>query len=186
MTLAKPTLRAAVLPTSIAAIAALGAPAHADVTDNWYAGASYQFIGGDLGVQSYDVDALALRGGYNFTGNFGAEVEGAVGLSEQTVTGTGSPPVAADIKLGTSIAGYGVGRIRATDYAEVYIRAGYAQYTVDRTISRFDFSDDFSGLAWGGGIDLLFGDHHGIRLGYTDYGGDETAGAFDIGYNYRF
>ena len=137
---------------------------------------------GNLGVKTYEFDTynILARVGYNFNQYIGAEVEGSIGIIDETIDGV-------DFETEWDIGGYLVGRYPVSDNFDVFARAGYSAV-------RIEISDDFDslgttldGFAVGGGIQYNWDAQNGIRLGYTYNEGDGAdADVVDLAYTRKF
>lgn len=170
----------------LAAAGALGHPALAEEPGRFYAGAGYQWLGGDVGNNSYDIGAVALRGGYNYNAYLGAEGEVAIGVTEQALGADGDVTIAIDTGLQSAFGAFAVGRFPASGYADFFARAGAVHYTLESEVSTFDFEDDYTGFAYGVGTDVYIGRRHGLRLAYSSYELDDRVGVVELGYVFRF
>ena len=133
---------------------------------------------GNLGVNSYDVDSdiygAQARLGYQSSYYLGAEVEGALGFTnDNTSFNVGGDIIAASTSIDTQIAGFGVLRYPATKKINVLGRFGYhnteGDINLDDGVNQLsgDFSDD--GIAYGGGLEYNMTDNMGLRVDYTRY-----------------
>ena len=104
------------LKAAVATIAIIGFAGTAQAQDNEF------YI--NLGVDSYDFDAYGIGAklGQNFHKNFGAEVQGSVGIidDEELIGG-----VEFDTNIDYSLAAFGVLRTDASDDFSIFARAGY-------------------------------------------------------------
>ncbi|MEL6388349.1 MAG: porin family protein [Pseudomonadota bacterium] len=169
-----------------ATTAIVAAPVATADPGDWYATGGYAWLGGDFGTNSYDVNAVVLRGGYEWTNNLGVEVEAGVGVEDQIIRGAGDPPIENRIGLNQYFGAFGVGRVQTTEFSDFFVRAGVVQYEVESEVSRFTFTEDDIGVAGSAGVDLHFGQRHGLRLSASIYSLEETVEAFELAYKYRF
>lgn len=132
----------------------------------------------NLGVNTFDVDSdiygAQARLGYQSSYFLGAEVEGALGFTnDNTSFNTGGDIVAASTSVDTQIAGFGVLRYPATKKINVLGRFGYhnteGDIRLDDGVNQLsgDFSED--GIAYGGGVEYAFTNNMGLRVDYTRY-----------------
>jgi outer membrane immunogenic protein len=151
----------------LAAIAA-GAPA-----------ASAQIYGG-VGYTAFQVDqpggddafvgsALA-RAGYKFNPFLGVEGEIAVGLVDGEVDI--SPGVTADVGVDNEYGVFGTAWLPIPFLPEPFLRAGYANMTIESDVPGGDF--DGGGLAYGGGLQFSFLIAK-LRAEYTRYEIDDDS-----------
>ena len=134
---------------------------------------------GNLGVVNYEVGeelyGAQARLGYQFNRFLGAEVEGSLGLSDETQNEIiGGIPVDQTFGVKNSAAAFGVLRVPLFGKLSGYGRAGYHRSEVDQTLA-FDpampedrnFSVD--GIAYGSGLEYEISPRTSLRLDYTNY-----------------
>jgi outer membrane immunogenic protein len=161
-----------------AALAAAGlalAPAALAQPGQFYVTAGYAHINSD----DVDLGAAVFRGGYNFTENFGGELELGFGINDDTIGGV-------KVELKNSIGAFGVVRAPIAPNFDVFARAGVVRSEVKASFGGSSASDDDTALALGLGGNLGFNEYHGLRFGYTWQDYDESANVFDISYVLRF
>ena len=109
-------------------------------------GLGYAYLDGE-GVE---FDALALRGGYDVTANFGLEAEALFGLDDETAVYGGSA-----VNLGLDY-GYGVyakAQYPALESVSLFGRAGYFWNSYDVSTATVAYGDDNNGVALGAGAE---------------------------------
>ena len=137
----------------------------------------------NVGVQSYQFDTYNVLGrvGYNFGEYFGVEGEGSVGFAGETEDGI-------DFDTTYALGGFLIGKYPLSDQFDVFGRVGYTTTRLKADNGFDSDSENFEGVAVGGGLQYNFGDN-GIRLGYTYQdlnGGLEDTDVYDISYVRRF
>ncbi len=129
----------------LASVAALGMTAAASAQDD--AGSVY--VGAGAGLVNIDLDTLgdanfggvSLTGGYNISDYIGVEVEGLIGVGDDTVLGV-------DVGLNYLVSGYVVGRIPMGESgSNIFGRVGYG--TAEFDVAGTDVSSD--GFSYGVG-----------------------------------
>lgn len=119
--------------------------------------------------------AAQVRLGAKFTPNFAIEVEGAVGVMDDSIGGV-------DIELDHQIAGYLVGFFPVSDKAEFIGRVGYSTFQV--SVPGGSGSADTVNI--GVGMQYNFDDHNSLRGDYTYMAGDGNANMYSLAYVRRF
>ncbi len=154
---------------------------------------------GNLGLNYYDVDdggvGVVGRVGYQSAGILGAELEGTVGLKDQSFT------QGANIVSGGqdySAAAFAVARMPVGDKFSVHARGGYHLTNIDSQARNGAVttlaSDTVDGFAYGVGGEYMLSARDSVRLDYTRYEYDETINAINydaadsisLAYNRRF
>jgi hypothetical protein len=141
--------------------------------------ASAQIYGG-VGYTAFQVDqpggddafvgsALA-RAGYKFNPFLGVEGEVAVGLVDGEVDI--SPGVTADVGVDNEFGVFGTAWLPIPFLPEPFVRAGYANMTIESDVPGGDF--DGGGLAYGGGLQFSVLIAR-IRAEYTRYEVDDDS-----------
>lgn len=125
------------------------------------------------GVSSFDLDyatptAATFRGGWNWNENFGAEIEGSVGIDSDSID-----LAQVDLDIDSQVGAYLVGRIPVGDQASVFGRVGYARTEVEYNYSASSFITRADGVAIGFGGEYMFSDKFGIRGDYTRMDSDD-------------
>lgn len=163
-----------------AATLAFASVASADAGDFRLSG-GYTYVDAD----AVNFDAVAIRGGYDFTNYFGLEGEGLIGVDGDTVNVGGTN---VDIDMDYALSGFVVGRLPVAENANLFARAGYTTASFDASAAGATFSDDDDGFAYGIGGEWFFDGVNGVRLDVTrtefDDGGDVDS--FGISYVRRF
>jgi opacity protein-like surface antigen len=146
---------------AVAAAAMLAVPTAANA--QWYAGAGYT----QYEFDDAEVGGITARGGYNFTPNIGAEVEGTWGTDDDD-----------GVELDSAYGAYAVGRLPlGSSGFGVHGRVGYQTIEVSTPLG--DLEDD--GVSWGGGASWQATPGLGIRADYTRFEGDEDADSISLG-----
>lgn len=133
-----------------------------------------------LGAMVLADDFVSLGGvqarlGAKFTPNFAIEVEGAVGVVEDSISGV-------DIQLDHQLAGYLVGFFPVSDQTEFIGRVGYSTFQV----SVPGGSGSADTVNFGVGVQHNFDDHNSLRGDYTFMSGDGDANMYSLAYVRRF
>ena len=127
----------------------------------------------------------ALRGGYDFTQNFGVEADILFGVVDETVNAFGTDvDVSADIGFG----GFGVARLPlGENNSNLFIRAGYGTLNIEGEALGVTVAEDVDGFAYGLGGEFYFDGVNGVRVDYTIYDGDDgDLDTYGIHYIRRF
>ncbi|MGE0741328.1 MAG: porin family protein [Hyphomonadaceae bacterium] len=141
-------MRKLALMAAVAATAMIAAPtvAHAE----WYAGAAYT----QYDLDDAEVGGVTGRVGYRFNPNFAVEGEGALGVDDDD-----------NAELNSTYGAYAVGIVPVgTSGFDVFGRAGYQQFDVERTVGP-DIDD--GGFSYGAGVGWRLGSGFGLRADYT-------------------
>lgn len=131
-----------------------------------------------------DLGAATVRGTYFFSRYLGAEVEGSLGVKDES----NSPLFGGTTKLDHSLAAFGVVRAPITDRLELFGRMGYQTSEISADVpGGVNNSLDVDGLAYGVGGKLFLNERLGLRLDASRFeGGDYEADVFSIGGVIRF
>ena len=129
-----------------------------------------------------DLNALTVRGTYNFTEHFGAEAEGSFGIKDDTVTIGG---LTGDVKLKHALAAYGRAQYPLGEQFSVFARVGYSTIKVDADESLAVTGETESGLAYGVGAQWNFMGNNGLRFDYTRHN-EANTDQWTLSYGYRF
>jgi len=127
---------------------------------------------------------LFVRGGYDFTPFFGGELEGQIGVWDDTVNLGGG--LTADVGLNYGVAGFLKAQYPVAEQFSVFARAGYAWAEFDASAAGLTIQDDADGLAYGVGAEWAFSGPNAIRFDFTRYDFDGDANVWSIGYVRRF
>ncbi len=170
--------------TTAAAALAIAAPAMAQDGTSYYGGVSYSSTSTD-GVDA-DIGSVTGRFGAKFNQYFGAEVEGSIGINDDTVDVLGTD---VDVEPQYDLAAYAVATLPVSPNFELFARGGYGTTEID--VSAAGLSDTISGESWnyGVGANYFFDGVNGVRADWTrkdfeDDGGE--ADTWSIGYVRRF
>lgn len=129
---------------------------------------------GSLGAALYDIEGGAIgvqaRAGYQLSQLIGAEIEGSVGIVDDTTT---IGATTREAGLDYSIGGFGVARLPITPRMNIVGRAGYHLTDIEVTDTvggvPTTVSGTEDGLAWGGGAEFAISPRDSIRVDYTNY-----------------
>lgn len=153
-------------------------PAFAHAETDWYA---------DVGYTTINVDELDInlglahaRVGAQFTPNFAAEGELALGVGDDTVDDFGTPVT---VEMKSLAAGYVVLNYPVNKHLDVFVRAGYATFKVEASSTLGTASDTGSDSTVGFGAKGWFTEKDGVRLDWTNYGGSD---AWSLAYVRKF
>ena len=166
------------LTTAITLVAFAAAPAFAQ-DSGFYGTVGY----GNYSADDADLGAIQLRGGYNFNEFLGAEIEGAIGVADESTTVAG---INTKIELDNSYGAYAVGRIPFAEKADVFGRIGYVSTEIKASAGGASASADEDAAALGIGGDYYFAPNQGIRLGYTYLDYDNSIDVIDVAYVLKF
>lgn len=159
-------------------VAFTAAPAFAQDT-GFYATIGY----GNYSADDADLGAVQLRGGYTFNAFLGAEIEGAVGIADESTTIAG---VSANVELENAYGAYAVGRIPFSEKADVFGRVGYVSTKIKASAGGVSASADDDAAALGLGGNYYFAPNQAIRLGYTHLDYDDAVDVIDLAYVLKF
>lgn len=169
--------------------------------DNYYAGAvhkaqskpslrgSYKsdYLYGNLGGVAYDVgeDSFGVIGrvGYQSPYYVGAEIEGSLGVSEESVQ-TGGTTLTAGPDY--SVGAFALARLPLGKRFSVHARGGYhvtkVATSLDNGVVTTEASEAYDGLAYGAGAEFNMSDRNSLRVDYTRYDYDtQTLNGYNIG-----
>jgi|TARA_R110002020_G_scaffold83397_2_gene207525 outer membrane immunogenic protein len=166
------------LTTAMTLVAFAAAPAFAQ-DSGFYGTVGY----GNYSADDADLGAIQLRGGYNFNEFLGAEIEGAIGVADESTTIAG---VDVNVELENSYGAYAVGRIPFSEKADVFGRIGYVSTEIKASAAGFSASADDDAAALGIGGDYYFTPNQGVRLGYTYMDYDDSIDVIDVAYVLKF
>jgi outer membrane immunogenic protein len=170
---------------SIAALS-LAAPAlaHAETDMNLYA-----TVGGAvLHSDPLNLAVVQARVGARFATYFGAEAEGALGGTVDSITSGGST---VRFRARSEIAGYAVGFVPVTPNTDVLVRIGYGTNTIHAKVVGVGSADiDLNSVNYGVGVQHMFDDNNGLRADYTRLefqdSGLESADVWSVAYVRKF
>jgi hypothetical protein len=155
------------------AAVALAAPA---ASAQIYGGVGYTAFKIEAGSDDAYVGSALARAGYKFNPFLGVEGELAVGLVDGEVDI--SPGVTADVGVDNEYGVFGTAWLPIPFLPEPFVRAGYANMTIESDVPGGDF--DGGGLAYGGGLQFSFLIAR-LRAEYTRYEiDDESLDSFGI------
>lgn len=153
------------------------APATAQV---YYGDAGYTFISIDEEGLEVELGTISARGGLEFTENFGVEIEGAIGVQDESVGGV-------DLSLNYLVGAYGKAQAYVSDTATVYARAGIVNAELETSGNGFTLSQSETGAGFGAGAVLELSNNLYLRGDYTRYEIEELgANAFTLSLGMRF
>lgn len=139
----------------------------------------YDSEGGELGMVTgrysyFPVDYLGLE----------AELSTGV-VDEDIMVGDQTATVSVDLAYGL----YTMARLPIDQRgSNVFVRAGVHQVELGAESGATTAETDLEGFAYGGGLNVMFSNHHGVRLDYTRLEGenDESADTYSLSYVLRF
>ncbi len=166
------------LTAAAAALATLALSAEAQ-TSGLYASGGYSYYD----TERASLGALTLRGGFEFTPNFGAEIEAGFGVQDEDINIGG---VRSTAELKSALGVFGVARAPLAPQFNAFGRAGYVSNEIEVSGGGAAVSEDDDALALGIGGEWRFNDFHGVRAGYTWQDYDDAVNVFDIAYVLRF
>lgn len=139
-----------------------------------YVEGGYTYISVDLdGLGDAGFGAGTLRGGLNFTENFGVEVEGGFGIQDDDILG-------ASVELDNYFAGFVTVGADVGENTRAFGRVGYGTYEFSGAGGSAS-ADDF---VYGVGLRYGFNEQHGVRFDLGGVSGDAiTAG---VAYSLQF
>ncbi len=139
----------------------------------------YDSTGGELGM-------ITARYGYQPYKYIGIEGELSTGIVDETVTvGTQTADIGVDIAYGL----YSTVQVPFDRLgSNVFVRAGYQEIHFDLESGATTAEGELKGLGYGGGLNVMFTVHHGLRREYTRVEGedDENADTYSLSYVLRF
>jgi len=132
------------------------------------------------GVTSFDLDgaeptAATFRGGWMWSENFGAELEGSFGLTSDDLGGS-----QLEYSIENQIGAYLVGRIPVTERASLFGRLGYTRTEIEIEYADSSWIQTEDNVAFGAGGELMFTDRFGIRGEYTRTEADDWIERFSL------
>ncbi|MEM1037460.1 MAG: porin family protein [Pseudomonadota bacterium] len=170
------------LSLAVATAALAAGPAFAE--GSFYADGGYTFTAIDLedSGTSLDVDlgSITARGGYDFTENFGVELEGSFGVADEDVLG-------ATVELSYLIGAYGKVQAPLSETLNVFARAGVVSAELEVSGGGISESASETGFGIGVGATIDFAENLYVRGDYTRLDiEDLEADAFTISLGVRF
>jgi outer membrane immunogenic protein len=149
----------------------------------FHLGAGYQYIDAD----SLDIDALSIRGGYDFTPFFGVEADLLIGLGDETIATIDGERIKGGLDY--AIGAYAKAQYPITPEFSVFARGGYIYADAEVSAAGVTVSDNVDGWAFGAGAEWAFAGPNAVRFDYTRYDftdGNGNADAFGVSYVRRF
>lgn len=168
-----------------AAVASLAAPAMAQSL-------SPQQTYGSIGYTQLEADdatvgAVTGRVGGKFSQYFGAELEGSVGVKDDTFTVAG---VDGSVEHKFDVAGYLTAGVPVSPNLELFGRVGYGTTRLRAEIGGLSESASTESVNYGAGANYFFDGQNGVRADWTrrDFVGDNggEADAYSLSYVRRF
>lgn len=156
-------------------LAAASAASAADRTSGVY---------GILGYQ--DSEGLAVvqaRLGYRFEKYVGVEVEGGLGVKDDTVKVSG---VNVKLKEENQSAAYVVGFLPVSDKLDLFVRGGYGRAHLKASVPGFSASGGANDWAYGAGGQYLFDGKNGVRVEYTKFSSGDYSNSWSVAYVHQF
>ena len=146
----------------------------------WYVDGGYTFVGIDEGGVDVDLGGVTVRGGYDFSPNFGVEGEGVLGVADDDFG-----PLSVDLDHLVGV--YGKGIWPVTETVSLHGRAGLVEGELEVSGGGASASESDTGFAYGVGGTLAFSERFYARGDYTRYDiEDLEADAFTISLGMRF
>ncbi|MEM9939539.1 MAG: porin family protein [Pseudomonadota bacterium] len=166
------------LPSLLAATAIIAAPTA--MAEGFYADGGYTYIGIDDDTVDADLGGLTARGGYDFTQNFGAELEGSFGVEDDDVLG-------ATVELNYLVGAYGKAQLPVTEKINLFARAGVVNAELEVSDAGVSVSESDTGAGYGLGGTFNVSEQFYVRGDYTRYDiEDLEADAFTISLGLKF
>ncbi|MEO0548555.1 MAG: porin family protein [Pseudomonadota bacterium] len=167
-----------ILPTLLAASAVIAAPTA--LAEGFYADGGYTFIGIDDDTVDVDLGSITARGGYDFTQNFGAELEGSFGVSDDDIAG-------ASVELNYLIGAYGKAQLPVSQGVNLFARVGVVNAELEVSGEGASASESDTGFGFGVGGTVDVSQNLYVRGDYTRYDiEDLEADAFTISLGLKF
>ena len=166
------------------ALASAGAHAEGFYTELGYASIK---VGSSSAGFSATVGDAALRVGYMFTKNFGAEVFGATGVTSGDVCCVG-PSVPASIKIDSAYGAYLKGQFEVAPSFELFAKAGWVNATAKASALGISASTSDSSFSYAIGVQWLITRNWYAQADYASYydkSGDTAKGP-SVSVGYRF
>ena len=162
-------MKSLIVMVALASTAAVALPAAAQEADKTGAYVNLGYTHSSNG--DGDTGSISGKGGWRFHRYFGAEVEGAFGISGDDGTFVpvgGTAPLAFDTKQQYQVAGYGVGFLPLGENFDLFARVGYgtARYKV-AVQGQPDVGFNQESWNYGGGVQYSFDGANGVRAEYT-------------------
>ena len=153
-------------------------------------------ITGELGVvgahsskgPDTNLGGLQLRAGAQFATNFGAEVEGSIGVGNDEVN-VGAGPTFVKVGQKYEVGAFAVGYLPMGPHADLIARVGYAQTELEAKSAGVTSSQTSNGAAAGVGARLFpESGADGVRVDYTHYffNNDAAADAVSLTWQHKF
>jgi outer membrane immunogenic protein len=134
-----------------------------------YGGVGYTVFTAETGAGDATLGTVMGRLGYKTNPFLGFEGEMAIGVQDESFTVLGTPiEVGVDNELG----GFAVGFLPIPLVGDVFGRVGYANISVEASGGGSNFTEDGSGLAYGGGLQFNVA-FLKLRAEYTRYEPDD-------------
>ena len=153
-----------------------------------------QNLDGSIGysmVNATDVDLGALTARLSWTSSsiFGVEGEAQFGISDDSITDAGPPPITVDLGLEYAYAIYGTAGVPVGDNGRVFARLGYGSQSFEASSSGISVSESDQSFNYGVGAQFFLADgKNGVRVDYTvhDFNDGGDADVWSIAYVRRF
>jgi hypothetical protein len=160
-------MKRALLGLALGSAAAAGlAPA---ASAQLYGGVGYTVFEADTGSGDVNLGTVMGRLGYKTNPFFGFEGEMALGVQDESFDFLGTP---VEVGVDNELGGFVVGFLPVPLVGDAFVRGGYANISVDASGGGFNFTEDGSGLAYGGGFQFNF-TFLKLRAEYTRYEPDD-------------
>lgn len=167
-----------ILLTAAASVAALLSLSQAATAQTF----SQPIFNGSVGYSNYSADeaddvnlgAVTGRFGVRVHPNFGAEVEGSIGVNDDEV----APGV--DAELDHQIAAYALGVVPLSPNAEIFGRLGYGNTELSVEGGGLSVDGDNDSVNYGVGGAYYFDGANGVRADYTRFDFRDDGGEADV------
>jgi len=147
-----------------------------------YANVSYSHLDGSETA----LGAVTVRLGARFNRYVSAEVEGSIGVKDDTIEQI-MEPTRFDVELVYDAAAYGVASLPVSDRFDVFARAGFGTTELKAKAPGIIFSEEGDSFNYGLGANLWLDADNGIRADWTrrEYDLIDVT-AYSVGYVRRF
>ncbi len=132
------------------------------MADGWYVDGGYTFISLEEGAVDVDLGSLTARGGYDFNQNFGAEIEAATGVTDESILG-------ATVELDYLVGAYGKVQYPVSETVNLFARAGIVSAELDVSGGGLGLSSSETGAGYGVGGTVDISPNLYARGDYTRY-----------------
>jgi hypothetical protein len=134
-----------------------------------YGGVGYSVFTAETGAGDANLGTVMGRLGYKTNPFFGVEGEMAIGVQDESFMVLGTP---VEVGIDNEVGGFLVGFVPVPLLGDLFVRGGYASISVDASGGGMNFTEDGSGLAYGGGLQFNVA-FLKLRAEYTRYEPDD-------------